>query len=196
MDLSKLPKLSDTPKPPSNEPEKESVRPDYARADLDAVDAGASAMLWVSMILGLLCMGIGRNFASYTIAKMTGHEYHTNATWAMGPQAGQEVAYWDLQGYAAFTDAGIFLFGLSMVLEGFALAMIRSKLGGKRIAISISLVIVALATLVNLYTATRLLGIGLIPLMSGLAVALGGYMAIYQWKLLRVLTSGRAVPMT
>jgi len=101
-----------------------------------------------------------------------------------------------LQGYTAFTDTGVFLFGLAMVLEGIALAVVRSKIGGKRIALSISLIVIVIATVVNLYTAARVFGTGAIPLMSGLAAALGGYMAIYQWKLLRVLSSGRSAPMT
>jgi len=72
MDLSKLPKLSETPKPPENEPPKQSPNLSYDRANVDAVDAGAAAMLWVSLVLGVLCMAIGRNSASYLIAKIRG----------------------------------------------------------------------------------------------------------------------------
>src|SRR5688572_21751848 len=129
MDYSKLPKLSETPKPPSNEPGQPGQRDEnsgavsYERADLASVEAGAGAMLWVSIILGLLCMWMGVNFAKYLFATLSGRGYHTGAQWTGGPKAGQEVAYWDLQGAVAWTEAGIFLFGLAMVLEGIALAI-------------------------------------------------------------------------
>jgi len=83
-----------------------------------------------------------------------------------------------------------------MLLEAIALAIINTRLGGKKIVLSVSLVVIVLATVVNLYASLRVIGLGTIPTMSGIAAALGGYMAIYQWKLLRVLSSGRAVPMT
>src|SRR5437667_12547487 len=105
MDLSKLPKLSETPKPPQNDPPRDPAPSAAERANLDAVEAGAGAMLWISIILGLLCMAIGRNFASYVIAKISGRGYHTGVNWVAGPQAGSEVGYWDLQGYTAFHDA-------------------------------------------------------------------------------------------
>jgi len=44
-----------------------------------------------------------------------------------------------------------------------------------------------LAAALNLIVAVKLLGIGIMPLMSALAVAFGGYMAVYEWKLLQQL---------
>jgi hypothetical protein len=45
-------------------------------------------------------------------------------------------------------------------------------------------------------TAVKVMGSGATPIWSVVAIAFGGYMAIYQWKLLRVMSTGRAVPMT
>jgi hypothetical protein len=196
MDLSKLPKLSETPKPPPPEPTPQPNPPPDDRADIAHVDAGAGGMVWVSLILGLLCMMVGRRFASYLAARLSGREFHTQSTWSMGPRAGQEVEYWDLSGSSAWTDASIFLFGLALLLEAVALWVITSRMGGKKFILSISLVIVVISTVFNLYTCVRVLGDNLIPLPSGIATAMGGYMAIYQWKLLRVLNTGRAAPMT
>ena len=97
---------------------------------------------------------------------------------------------------AAWTDASLFLFGLALILEALALWVISSRMGGKKIVLAISLFVVVIATVFNLYTAARVMGDNAIPLMSGIAAAMGGYMAIYQWKLLRVLNTGRAAPMT
>jgi len=196
MDLSKLPKLSETPKPPPAEPTPQPNPPPDDRADIAYVDAGAGGMVWVSLILGALCIMLGRRFPSYLMARLSGREFHTQSTWSMGPRAGQEVEYWELSGSAAWTDASLFLFGLALILEALALWAISSKIGGKKIVLAISLFVVVIATVFNLYTAARVMGDNAIQLMSGIAAAMGGYMAIYQWKLLRVLNTGRAAPMT
>ena len=197
MDLSKLPKMSQTPPPPSGESSPQPQPPPDDRADISHVDAGVGGMVWVSVILGALCIWLGRGFGSYMAAKLSGREFHTHALWNPGtPKAGQEVAYWDLSGSWAWTEASMFLFGLALILEAIALWVISSKMGGKKFFLSISLIVVVIATVFNLYTAVRVMGDGLMPLQSGVAIAMGGYMAMYQWKLLRVLSTGRAAPMT
>jgi len=196
MDMSKLPKLSQTPKPPSNEPPAGEPEPLSYGPQIGTPEASIAGMLWISLVIGALCMFWGRGAASYFFAKLTGREHHTHVNWVAGPNAGQEVGYWDLQGAVAWTDTGVFLFGLAMVLEGIALAVLNSKMGGKKIWLSASLGVVVIATIVNLVTAVKVLNVGATPLTSGLAVAFGGYMAMYQWKLLRMLSTGRAAPMT
>jgi len=141
-------------------------------------------------------MMFGRSFASYLLDVLRGREHHTQVNWSVGPNAGQEVAYWDLLGGTAYADAGIFLFGLAMILEAISLAIVSSNIGGKRAWVTLSLGIVVIATIINLVAAGKVLNAGAIPTISGLAVAFGGYMAIYQWKLLRLLNTGRTAPMT
>ena len=63
-------------------------------------------------------------------------------------------------------------------------------------SILVALTVTIIATLLNLYTAVRFYtGFGL-QLFAILAVILGLYTALYQWKLLRLLTTGKAAPMT
>jgi len=195
MDLSKLPKMSETPKPPPPQPPKDDAAREPA-GRMAAVDAGAAGMLWFSLIVGALCMMLGRSFASYATAKLRGVEYHTKVDWQVGPKAGQEVAYFELQTGAAWADMGIFLFGLAMILEAVSLAIVNSRARAKQFWIAASLCVVILATIINLIAAIKVLEAGLIPTVSGLAVAFGGYMAMYQWKLLRLLSTGRTAPMT
>ena len=129
-------------------------------------------------------------------AKLAGREYHTEINWNIGPNAGQEVAYWDLTGGMAWAETGIFLFGVAMILEALALAIVSSRVGGKRPVVVASLGVVVIATIINLVAAFKVFNVGAIPTISGLAVAFGGYMAMYQWKLLRLLNTGRSAPMT
>jgi hypothetical protein len=195
MDMSKLPKLSQTPKPPGNEPTQQEPAPIAYEAPAN-VEAGAGAMLWFSIIIGGLCMLMGRMFGGYLWATIRGKEYQTGFTWSVGQKAGKNVGYWEIEGGIGWTNAGIFLFGVAMIMEGVALGMVSGNRGGKKILLAVSLAAVVLATVVNLFTAVRVFNLGQIPTMSGLAVAFGGYMAIYQWKLLRALSTKRAAPMT
>jgi hypothetical protein len=191
MDLSKLPRLSETDKhagaPPPTQPAPASQS--YEARPARPRGAGIGAQVWLSLIIGAILMMVGQNFAKYCIAKATGREYHTNVTWTSGPKAGQEVQYFELSGYTAWTDTGIFLFGLAMVLEAALLAIIFSPMGGKRLLAGVALGVTVLATVLNLWVSIMLLGAGIIPLMSGLAVAFGGYMAMYEWQLLQSLGS-------
>ena len=197
MDLSKLPKMSQTPTPPPPEPTPQPAsQPIDYQDQIAHVQSGVGGMVWISVILGALCIWLERRFGAYLLAKLSGREFHTEINWVSGPKTGQEVAYWELGGSTAWTEASIFLFGLALVLEALALWVISSKMGGKKPVLAISLLVVVIATAFNLFTVVRIMGEGVLPLMSGVALAMGGYMAMYQWKLLRVLSTGRSAPMT
>jgi hypothetical protein len=198
MDLSKLPKFSHTPSPPpesvapaSGEPCSSSVG-----APLERPGIGVGGEIWISLVIGVLLLLIGRSFGGYLWSTLTGQTHHTGIIWSSGPQAGEEVAYFDVVGMSGLSDSAIFLFGLAMVFEAVSLAVAFSRLRGKTLALGLALTVAFLATAYNLFVAVRLLGVNIIPILSGLAVAFGGYMVVYQWKLLLVLRNGQAAPMT
>ena len=198
MDLSKLPKMSQTPPlPPSEPPQPGDTQrpvPDYQPVTLDA---GVGGAVWISIAIGVILMLFGRSFAAYLWAKARGTPHNTGVNWTAGPKAGQVVDYWELQGYTGWTDAGIFIFGLAMVLEGIMLAALNSYISTakKKAAVMSALLLGLLATLLNLFVAFKLLGLNIMPLMSALAVAFGVYMVMYEWKLLRIL-KGKPVGMS
>ena len=201
MDISKLPRMSETNKhaPPPPEPAAAAAdagdqparreSPPASYQSYEAARPGVGAEVWLSLIIGLILMMVGWTFARWAITTLTGQTFHTNVNWTAGPKAGQEVEYFELQGFTAWTDAGLFLFGLAMVLEAAMLAVVYSRMGGKVALTALALLVTVLATALNLFVAIRLLGIGIMPLMSALAVAFGGYMAMYEWKLLQQLNS-------
>jgi hypothetical protein len=51
--------------------------------------------------------------------------------------------------------------------------------------LAISLVLSVAATALNLYVCVRLFGIGVTPILSGLAVAFGGWIVLNEWRMLR-----------
>ena len=206
MDMSKLPRLSQTnkddaptpvpggtPAPPVPDPDR--TVPDYQPRDRGGYDRGydpgysVGAEVWISVILGIVFMFIGWNFARYAATTLTGGTYHTHVNWTAGEKAGQEVAYYELQGGTAHTDSAMFLFGLALVLEAVAMLIAHTGVPGKRAFVGFALFVTLLATAYNLFVMVKLFGMGITPLMSVIAVAIGGYMATYQWRLFKQVSA-------
>jgi hypothetical protein len=163
----------------------------YDHRDRETYDPGYSigAEVWISFILGVVFMFMGFNFARYVGAKLSGGAFHTNVNWTAGEKEGQEVAYFDLQGGTAYTESGIFLFGLALVLEAAALVVANTGARGRRAFVGFALFVTLLATAYNLFVAGKLFSLGITPLMTVIAVAIGGYMAAYQWRLFKQVSS-------
>jgi hypothetical protein len=201
MDVSKLPRLSDTqaqvrdeqaraqaragPQEPTPAPSGAETIP-YAPVATRRVEVGTGAEVWLAAIIGLVFLLIGKNFAAYLLAKMSGQVYHTNVIWQTGPQAGQEVAYPDLQGFVMLTDASMFLLGLALLFEAAVMAVVGTRFRYQHALVTVALAVALAATLFNLWVVVRLFAAGLMPLMSLLAAAFGGYIASYLWKLRQV----------
>jgi hypothetical protein len=154
-------------------------------------DLGVGIEVWISAIIGLVLMLVGRSFASYLAATLTGQPFHTNVLWNVGPKEGQEVGYWELTGYTALSDSAIFLFGLTMVLESVVLAIMNTRFKAKTQLVAVALFFTALVTLYNALAALMMLTVGIPPYSSLLAVAFGGYIALFEWRLLQQLRAAR-----
>ena len=198
MDMSKLPRLSDTQREHKahaaavGAPEPAPAQPQYPSQPPQQVvylDRGIGFEIWLSLIFGLIFLFMGWNFARYAIATLGGPPFHTNVTWSMGPKAGQEVEYFELQGGVAYTQAGMFLFGLALLLEAIAMLAAHSGVPFKRGLVAFALLVTVLATLFNLFVAIKMFGMGIFPLMSAIAVAFGGYIAAYEWRMLQALNA-------
>ena len=149
------------------------------------------AEVWVSVIIGIVLMLMGRSFGGYLAATLTRQTYHTNVTWTAGPKEGEEVGYWDLQGFTALSDSALFLFGFAMVMEAAVLALVNTRFRAKVALVMFALFITVLATLYNIVVAVKLLTVNTLPITSLLAVAFGGYIAVYEWRLLQQLRLAR-----
>ena len=164
---------------------------DYASRTPAGADPGVGAEVWMSAVIGIVLMLVGRSFGGYLAATLTGQTYHTNATWTAGPKEGQEVAYWELSGYTALSDSAIFLFGLAMVMEAAVLALVNTRFKAKAGLVTVALLITVLATGYNLVVALKMLTANTLPITSLLAVAFGGYVALFEWRLLHQLRAAR-----
>jgi hypothetical protein len=156
MDLSKLPKFSQTQQPhapartetndaPAPAPVARAphcvqcglpLRPGARFCDAcgapTAVDTGVppgnAADAWISAIIGFIFLIIGKNFGAYLFSLITRQPYHTGVNWVSGDKAGTEVAYPDLEGFVIWTDSAMFIFGIALLLEAAALLGSRAQI--------------------------------------------------------------------
>jgi hypothetical protein len=191
MDMSKLPKFSQTPAP-VEQPGEATVPVAAKKVDAVAPAIASGGDIWFNVIVGIIFLLMGRTFGSYVFAAVTHQPYHTHIEWREGdPRAGQEVAYPDLEGNPMLNDSAMFFFGLAVLADAGISVMLSRPSRLARPMLYLGLALTIGATGYNLYVAGVLQKNGVLPLISLLAVALGGYIAFGQWQLLKLLNASR-----
>lgn len=193
MDFSQLPKMSDTPKPPAppkpdapNEPRRAAVPLDYTQAP-SSVGFGF-ASVWISLIVGVILLMLGGNFGRWATARLTGHPFPTGVNWTTGDLAGQPVEYFELQGGTAWSEAGLFLMGVALLLDA---VLLFSYLRGRFPSpnwLRAAILFVGAAMALNILVAFKLFGMGILPLMTVMALLPGGMMLFDHLATLREQT--------
>lgn len=191
MDLSKLPKMGSTPPPaPPAEPVRTGPETSHEPAPVDAMALG---WVWITIILGLLFIFFGMNFAKWSVANLAGKPFPTGVEWAAGEKRGQQVEYWELQGHTALAEMGQFILGVSLILEAIILAWVLRRWRGWRIALHLAIGIALLATAINAYATIRVMIFGLPPIVSLVALALSGLGVFYLVSLRATGRSDRGI---
>lgn len=208
VDISKLPKLSQTPETKDEQPPAEAATPESPREELpppgvrravpaeprgggyDAYDSSGGE-IWFNVIVGVIFLLLGGTYFSYTVATLTHQPYHTKTTWQTGPKAGQEVTYPELQGNPMLSDSAMFFFGLAVLADA-VLRFVLARRSGVKAVVIVAFALTAGATAYNLYVVALLQKAGVLPLLSLLAVAFGGYMAFQQWGTLKAIQAAEA----
>jgi hypothetical protein len=192
MDMSKLPRLSNTAEnvPHSHDPNELPSTPIPSIPTSDPEPAMTQGQLlgaevWLSAILGIVFMLMGKTFGLYLLAKLTGRAFHTGVNWVEGSLAGQEVPYPQLDGFVMLTDASLFLFGLALVFEAIVLVASVSSRGFRRPLVLLAFGVTVIAVAFNLFACGKLMSNGVTPLISLLATAFGVYIGMYEWALLK-----------
>ena len=194
MDMSKLPRLSNTsqnrPPPEQDDLSATPIPSTAAPSPGEPVMTQGGLMgaeVWLSAVLGLIFMLMGKTFAVYLLGQLTGHPYHTGVFWNPGTsQAGQEVSYPQLEGMPFWTDASLFLFGLAMMFEAIVLVASARSRGLRRPLVLVAFAVTVIAVAFNLFACGKLLSSGITPIISLLATAFGVYIGMYEWALLRL----------
>jgi hypothetical protein len=186
-----LPRLSGTDTPPA--PAQQMPTATFAapsaspplRSSARYSDYVVGPELWLSVIIGLLLIGISRHFPVYIFDHLAGRPYHTGVIFTSD---NSEVPYPQLEGFVMLSDAAIFAFGVALLSDAM-LRLFCLTLGsmGRRSVMILALLLTLCATLLNAYACLKMLQADIMPIISGLAVAFGGYIAFEQIRTVKSL---------
>jgi hypothetical protein len=204
MDFSKLRKLSQTTTPRND---------DAASADPpqpeDRDPAGDDSILttaldvFLALGVGIIFMFLGSEYGRFKYTQVTGGTWHTGLFWqAPHPKANQEVTLEELspENRAAheqnmLSQSSLFLLGAAMAIAG--LAMIGSKISmlppiGRQVAAGLGVLITAAGLLYALWAMAAMFKSGVTPLLTMIAVLVGGMTLFMQAASMRAI--GAAPP--
>ena len=174
VDLSKLPKLSKTgqSQPGSEQTEPARLPPDHGIKILPSVGL---AEAWISIALGVLLLFIFPNTLSYVHSPAV-FEQNNSVTDAQGNTIPypKSAYFW--------TDLGVTVFAVALIVEGIVLAAAR------RIApLIFAFLLTSLAAAFNVVVIAHAYPLIGFPAVCGIGVAVLGYMAMTQWRLIGIL---------
>lgn len=198
MDFSQLPKMSDTPKPPPEKQEteeseapaarpREAVRP-VEYAPMDGGFGFGFAFVWISLILGFILLMLGANFGRWATATLAGKPFNTGVNWTAGEKAGQMVEYFDLQGGTAWSETGLFLMGIALLLDALLMFLYFRRRAPSTAFVKGAIFFTGIALALNVFVAVKLFGMGILPLITMCAILVGGMILFDHVPLLKTRT--------
>jgi hypothetical protein len=146
---------------------------------------GGVTSVWVSAIVGLICIMLSWNFAKWLVTTLSGQTYNTGVNWIDGPNAGQPVGYFELATGWGYTEMGMFLLGVALVVEAAVLFVYLKGLTASRWPVVVCLVLSGFALLTNLTVCGYVLFLGLMPIYSLMAVLVAGMIFFERKAMLR-----------
>jgi hypothetical protein len=182
MDLSKLPKLSNTPEnqspPPSHSmpPDSfDSLPPGSFPLRQPPAPAIGLAEAWISIGLGILILFIFPNTLKF-IHSPAQFQQDNPVTDAQGNTLPymQSIFFW--------TDLGVTVFAAALIFEGIILALAR-----KIAPLCFAFAMTCFAALFNCFVIIRAYPINGFQIFCGIAVVVLGYMALTQLRLIHLL---------
>lgn len=175
MDISKLPKLSQTPKPADNstpDTPAEKAPPATLPPATVAPPQPSTADVFLSVAIGVIILLMAPRFLQFLSSMM----FHTAFTWTFTDGNGQPLDYSKTVFF--WGDLALTLFALVLVVDGLLL------LSRSRLAIVMAFSLTCLSTLLNIGFVVAMFGSYGFQVFSGLAGAIGIYLMITQWNLL------------
>jgi hypothetical protein len=148
----------------------------YAPRSAAGVDPGAGAEAWISIAVGIILLFMAPNIIKFLLSP-TAFEQSVNIM----DEKGQPLAY--TKSVFFWGDLAITLFAAVLIVEGLVIS-----LGRKPMLVLGAFILTLIATALNLFYVAGMMSKGYgFQILSGLAVAFGVYIALYQWKLWNAL---------
>lgn len=181
MDISKLPRLSktETPAPQAgpSEPHESPPTIDYRPRTVIEPLSSRGPEAWISIGVGLILLFVFKNFTQWWIHVM----FHTSRPSFLpitDANTGAEIPY--PKSIFFLNDLCIALFSYALIIEGVALLLARRPW-----VVMFAFVVTVAAVVLNLYYLVSSYSDSGFSIISAVAVVFGGYMAWYQWRLIK-----------
>ncbi len=137
------------------------------------------AEAWLSLVIGIIVLFTFPQFRQYLMAKAHGDPESFYSLYTI-TDANGSIRY--EQSVFFFPQMGMTFFGVVMILD--ALVLLRPRFAA---LVWFTLVLTVLSVLLNVFAIVKAYDIGGFQLSNALAVAFGGYIALYDWRLLQTL---------
>ncbi len=183
MDMSKLPRMSQTPPPPPEvAPDAMLPSPVYEPADLRHEPAPSYGEAWISLAVGGILMLMSPYTLQWLVSLVSSYKPPFLPITSLDSSTGLTVEVPYVESIFFFDHLCVFAFAVVLMIDGLVLLTRRVSL------ITFAFALTIVATLMNfIYVVSSTMRGGGLPFTSALAVAFGVYIAIYQWNLLKSL---------
>lgn len=136
------------------------------------------AEAWLSFAIGLIVLFMFPRFRQYLMTLHHPDDFYS--MWIVTDPSGASITYDKYVFF--FPDMGITFFGVVMVLD--AVVLLRPRFAA---LVWFTLVLTILSVLLNIFGIVKAYDVAGFQIYNALAVAFGGYMALYDWRLLQLL---------
>lgn len=134
------------------------------------------AEFWISLVIGIIVLFTFPRFSEYVFTRSHPDQF----SWKFSDAAGMPLKYPKTAFF--YPDMGLTVFGVVMILD--ALVLLRPRSAPMALLL---LILTALSVALNVYAIIEAYSILGFQLYCALAAAYGGYMALYEWKLMQTL---------
>lgn len=183
MDMSKLPRMSQTPPPPPPELQDPDPRVPATAYAYDPPATGTAAEAWISIAIGAILLLMSPRLFQYLLSPSS-----FSQRWTFSAPDGSPLTY--PQTVFFWGDLALVSFALVLILDGIVMAFVR-----RSAVLMATFAFTILAVVMNLIYLIAMLwgGYGL-QIISALAVAFGVYIAIHQWRHISLIAAFRRTP--
>ena len=184
MDMSKLPRMSDTQRQQEAHAaavaqQQQPAQPPQPVMYAPVQPEGAGPEAWFSIAIGAIVLLMNPRLWQFLL-------FRSSFTWTFNDAQGNPLAY--PQTVFFWGDLAMVAYGIVLIVDGLVLAFAR-----RPAALMAALALTVVATLLNLGYLIMMMSMNFgLQLMSALAVAFGVYIAMSQWRMLQLLRATRA----
>lgn len=188
MDLSKLPRMSETPPPPSpvHEPDPHSPAAHPGNVYDTPRVGGGFAEGWISIAIGVILLFAYPYTWQWLLSLASGYRAPFLPITLYDPNTGvtTEISY--TQSTFFFGHLCVFAFALVLIFDGLILFTRRTSL------MTIAFAVTIVATFMNfIYLIQSTMSGAGFQIIPALAVAFGIYIALHQWRLIAMMRAYR-----